>query len=30
VREDILRFGFGIYQDPGDVDRAVEVCARVL
>jgi len=30
VREDILRFGFGIYQDPEDVDRLVEACARVL
>ena len=30
VREDILRFGFGLYQDPEDVDRLAEACARVL
>lgn len=30
VREDILRFGFGLYQDPQDVDRLAEACARVL
>lgn len=30
VRDDTIRFGFGLYQDEADVDRLVEVCARVL
>lgn len=30
VRDDTLRFGFGIYQDEADVDRLIEVCRRVL
>jgi len=30
VRDDILRFGFGLYQDEADVGRLIEVCKRVL
>jgi selenocysteine lyase/cysteine desulfurase len=30
VRDDTLRFGFGLYQDEGDVARLIEVCRRVL
>jgi selenocysteine lyase/cysteine desulfurase len=30
VRDDVLRFGFGLYQDEADVDRLIEVCRRVL
>jgi kynureninase len=30
VRDDTLRFGFGLYQDEADVDRLIEVCRRVL
>ena len=30
VRDDVLRFGFGLYQDENDVDRLIEVCRRVL
>lgn len=30
VREDIIRFGFGLYQDEEDVDRLAEVCERRL
>lgn len=28
VRDDVIRFGFGLYQDAGDVERLVETCAR--
>ncbi len=30
VRDDTLRFGFGLYQDEADVARLIEVCERVL
>ncbi|MBA3999688.1 aminotransferase class V-fold PLP-dependent enzyme [Brevundimonas sp.] len=30
VRDDVLRFGFGLYQDENDVERLIEVCRRVL
>ena len=30
VRDDVLRFGFGLYQDENDVGRLIEVCRRVL
>jgi selenocysteine lyase/cysteine desulfurase len=30
VRDDVIRFGFGLYQDDADVDRLIETCARVL
>ena len=30
VRDDVIRFGFGLYQDHADVERLIEVCARVL
>lgn len=30
VRDDVLRIGFGIYHDAEDVDRFLEVAARVL
>ncbi|RZJ05060.1 MAG: aminotransferase class V-fold PLP-dependent enzyme [Brevundimonas sp.] len=30
VREDVLRFGFGLYQDDEDVDRLIAVCRRAL
>ena len=30
VRDDVIRFGFGLYQDAADVDRLIAVCARVL
>jgi selenocysteine lyase/cysteine desulfurase len=30
VRDDVLRFGFGLYQDENDVERLSEVCRRVL
>jgi selenocysteine lyase/cysteine desulfurase len=30
VRDDVIRFGFGLYQDEADVERLVETCARVL
>lgn len=30
VRDDTLRFGFGLYQDPEDVDALVAACARIL
>ena len=26
VREDVIRFGFGLYQDAEDVDRLIEAC----
>ncbi|MGV9006761.1 MAG: aminotransferase class V-fold PLP-dependent enzyme [Brevundimonas sp.] len=30
VRDDTIRFGFGLYQDRDDVERLVAVCKRVL
>ncbi|WP_298743539.1 aminotransferase class V-fold PLP-dependent enzyme [uncultured Brevundimonas sp.] len=30
VRDDTIRFGFGLYQDEADVERLIEVCNRVL
>ncbi len=30
VRDDTIRFGFGLYQDEADVERLIEVCKRVL
>jgi len=30
VRDDTIRFGFGLYQDEADVDRLLEICRRVL
>ncbi|HYC68317.1 aminotransferase class V-fold PLP-dependent enzyme [Brevundimonas sp.] len=30
VRDDTIRFGFGLYQDEADVARLVEVCRRTL
>ena len=30
VRDDVIRFGFGLYQDEADVDRLIAVCARAL
>jgi selenocysteine lyase/cysteine desulfurase len=30
VRDDVIRFGFGLYQDAGDVERLIAVCRRVL
>lgn len=26
VRDDVIRFGFSIYQDEGDIDRLIQVC----
>ncbi|RZJ89919.1 MAG: class V aminotransferase [Brevundimonas sp.] len=30
VRDDVIRFGFGLYQDAEDVDRLAEACRRAL
>lgn len=30
VRDDVIRFGFGLYQDEADVERLIAVCRRVL
>lgn len=30
VRDDTIRFGFGLYQDEADADRLVEACAKIL
>lgn len=30
VRDDVLRFGFGLYQDENDVARLIEACRRAL
>ncbi len=30
VRDDVIRFGFGLYQDEADVDRLIAICDRVL
>ena len=29
VRDDVIRFGFGLYQDAGDVGRLIAACARL-
>lgn len=30
VRDDTVRFGFGLYQDEADLERLIEVCGRIL
>ena len=30
VRDDVIRFGFGLYQDADDVERLIAACARLL
>ena len=30
VRDDVIRFGFGMYQDAADVERLIAACRRVL
>lgn len=30
VRDDVIRFGFGLYQDDADVRRLIEICRRTL
>jgi selenocysteine lyase/cysteine desulfurase len=30
VRDDVIRFGFGLYQDMDDVDRLIAACDRAL
>ena len=30
VRDDVIRFGFGLYQDETDVDRLTEACRQAL
>ena len=30
VRDDVIRFGFGLYQDDADVERLIAVCATTL
>ena len=30
VRDDVIRFGFGLYQDRADVERLIAVCAETL
>ena len=30
VRDDVIRFGFGVYQDEADLDRLTGVCRRAL
>ena len=30
VRDDVIRFGFGLYQDADDVERLIAACNRVL
>tara|TARA_R110002124_G_scaffold263806_1_gene430298 strand:- start:1153 stop:2316 length:1164 start_codon:yes stop_codon:yes gene_type:complete len=30
VRDDTIRFGFGLYQDRADVERLIAICDRVL
>jgi len=29
VRDDVIRFGFGLYQDAGDVDRLIVACRSI-
>ena len=30
VRDDVIRFGFGLYQDADDVERLIQVCVRAF
>lgn len=30
VRDDVIRFGFGLYQDRDDVERLIAICKRAL
>ena len=30
VRDDVIRFGFGLYQDADDVERLIATCARLV
>ena len=30
VRDDVIRFGFGLYQDDEDVERLIKTCARLF
>ena len=30
VRDDVIRFGFGLYQDADDVERLIAACKRAL
>jgi selenocysteine lyase/cysteine desulfurase len=30
VRDDVIRFGFGLYQDAADVDRLIAICRRLF
>jgi selenocysteine lyase/cysteine desulfurase len=30
VRDDVIRFGFGLYQDTNDVERLIAMCKQVL
>jgi kynureninase len=30
VRDDVIRFGFGLYQDADDVKRLITACQSVL
>lgn len=30
VRDDVIRFGFGLYQDAADVERLIAACGRAL
>ena len=30
VRDDVIRFGFGLYQDEADVERLIEACRQRL
>lgn len=30
VRDDVIRFGFGLYQDADDVERLIDICKRVF
>ena len=30
VRDDVIRFGFGLYQDAADVERLIAICKRAL
>lgn len=30
VRDDVIRFGFGLYQDEADLERLIAICAKVL
>lgn len=30
VRDDVIRFGFGLYQDADDVDRLIGICGRTI